>query len=363
MSAWDVIVVGGGPGGSTAAWRLARAGKKVLVLDAATFPRVKLCAGWVTKQALADLEIRPGDYPHTIQPWDAVYFGVGDSYQETRWKEPANYGIIRKEFDTFLLCRAEAAGATVREGVRVRGVEAGRDLARVDAGREIFEAPVVVGAGGHTCPVARTLGEVSDGETVVLTQESETRIGAERLRKFTPYYGLPELFPEPDFKGYAWYVTKGDFLNIGVGRFAKTPNIHDRLDALLAHLRRVQRLPREANLTPFRGHAYSVRRRAPRQIAGERFVLVGDAAGLARDFSGEGIGPAVRSACKAAEVILGWIESGRSLLEYEKAVVALYGSGEENWIGRLASRLPESVFRALGNVVWRNSWLRKFVVH
>ena len=50
-------------GGSTAAWELAKRGRRVLLLDAATFPRVKLCAGWVTKKVMADLELEPGEYP------------------------------------------------------------------------------------------------------------------------------------------------------------------------------------------------------------------------------------------------------------------------------------------------------------
>ncbi len=57
--AFDLIVVGGGPGGSTAAWRLAKRGLRPLVLDAAVFPRVKICAGWVTHEALRDLDIDP----------------------------------------------------------------------------------------------------------------------------------------------------------------------------------------------------------------------------------------------------------------------------------------------------------------
>ena len=74
MAAHDAIVVGGGPGGSTAAWRLAVAGLRPLVLDAAVFPRVKICAGWVTPTALADLDIDPDKYPLTIQAFSSCAF-------------------------------------------------------------------------------------------------------------------------------------------------------------------------------------------------------------------------------------------------------------------------------------------------
>src|SRR3989304_4401674 len=97
MPAHDVIVVGGGPGGSTVAWRLAAAGLRPLVLDAAVFPRVKLCAGWVTPQALADLEIDPEKYPLTIQPFSACALAFEGGRDQTRWDRPARYGIIRRE--------------------------------------------------------------------------------------------------------------------------------------------------------------------------------------------------------------------------------------------------------------------------
>src|SRR6266850_6726166 len=122
MAAHDVIVVGGGPGGSTAAWRLARAGLRPLLLEAATFPRVKICAGWVTPEALADVEVDPDKYPLTIQPFTACRFGFDGKIHETRWRRPASYGIVRSEFDHHLLDRARVAGADVREGARVTAV-------------------------------------------------------------------------------------------------------------------------------------------------------------------------------------------------------------------------------------------------
>jgi geranylgeranyl reductase family protein len=299
----DVLVVGGGPAGSTVAWQLARAGRRVAVVDAATFPRVKLCAGWVTREVLADLELDPAAYPHTIQPFSAVTVALDEAEHETRWDHVAGWGIVRAEFDTHLLRRAAAAGAEVREGVRARAVREVTDGVEVDTDGGPIRAAFVVGAGGHGCPVARALGAPPSDEDVVVTQESETRVGAERLRTLTPRPGTPELIAEPDFRGYGWYFTKGDFLNVGVGALGGTP-IRRRLERMVARLRASGRLPADVLLTPFKGHAYAIRRDRARRPSGARFVLVGDAAGLARDVSGEGIGPAVRSARIAADVLL-----------------------------------------------------------
>jgi geranylgeranyl reductase family protein len=352
MSQVDVIIVGGGPAGSTAAWRLARAGAKVAVLDAASFPRVKLCAGWVTHSVLADLELDPGAYPHTIQPFSCVSLAVGEAEHETRWPHVASYGIVRAEFDAFLLRRAATAGATVYEGARVRGVrESGAGVeVESDAGR--FAADVVIGAGGHGCPVARAFGTVDDHEDVVVTQESETRIGVERLRTLTPHHGSPELIAEPDFHGYGWYFSKGDFLNVGVGALGGLP-IRRRLERMLARLRERGRLPDDLALTPFRGHAYAVRRGRPRRLAGARFALVGDAAGLARDVSGEGIGPAVRSGVLAAESIL----AGDPASHAER-VASSFGAPPAV-LARLARLLPELLIVASARLACTRPRLRR----
>jgi geranylgeranyl reductase family protein len=359
----EVIIVGGGPGGSTAAWRLARAGLRPLLLDAAVFPRVKVCAGWVTPEAMADVDVDPEKYPLTIQAFSACRFQFEGARHETRWRTPASYGIVRREFDHYLLDRARAAGTDVRDGARVTAVSREAHGIRVVSERGVFEAAVVIGAGGHNCPVARAFGEVSGREEVVVAQESETRLPSDRVEALGALFEAPELYVERDLAGYGWYFPKADVLNIGIGCVAGPhADLPGRRDALVHALRASGRLPADFPLSPFRGHAYVVRRRAPRRLAGDGFCLVGDAAGLARDLSGEGIGPAIRSGLLAAEAVEAHLRRGTRLQSYASEIVRRYGSGEAGWLARQLAKLPDACARMLVRAALRTSATRRHVV-
>ena len=307
----DVLVIGGGPGGSTAAWDLARKGVDVLLLDGADFPRVKLCAGWITPQILEALELDPEAYPNTISAFTSAILWVGDQPYRTDYNRPVSYGIIRAEFDHYLLNRARETGARfVNEDVKTVANEAEGFTVTTRAGNT-FRAPLAIGAGGSKDPIRRKLTEHSAEERMVVTLESETEVGADTIQAHTPYYEVPELFLEPDFKGYAWYFTKGDFLNIGIGRLGD-PRIRDHHPRFMDKLRDIGRLTPdlEERLTKFKGHPYKVYDHVPNQAHGDRFLLVGDAAGLARHYSGEGIRPAVESARDAAETARSALDRG-----------------------------------------------------
>src|SRR5207237_7619760 len=191
-------------------------------------------------------------------------------------------------------------------------------------------------------------GDVSLREEVVVAQESETRLPAGRLAGLQHLMGAPELYVEPDLRGYGWYFPKGDFINVGIGcTRGADGSLPRRREALLAALHASGRLPADLPLEPFRGHAYAVRRQAPRRLSGARFCLVGDAAGLARDLSGEGIGPAIRSGLLAAEAVEAHLRRGASLESYGTEIVRRYGSGEPGQLGRQLAKLPADSARVM----------------
>ena len=165
MKRYDVVIVGGGPAGSAAGWRLVAAGLKVLVLDKKTFPRDKLCAGWITPPVLDELQIDAADYrsARILQPITGFLTGLISGNQVlTTYDEPASYGIRRCEFDDYLLqhSRAETLlGTPLQSFARSDGLWT--------INNEI-QTPLLIGAGGHFCPVGRSLGSRVPSCSVIL---------------------------------------------------------------------------------------------------------------------------------------------------------------------------------------------------
>lgn len=353
---WDAIIVGAGPGGSTVAWDLARRGRRALLLEAAKLPRQKPCAGWITPEVLQGLELRPQDYPRTIQPLSSASLHFRGRHLATQFDGVASWAIVRSEFDEFLARRAEAAGAVLRDDSTVRSITRAAGGVVVEIDGERHEAPVIVGAGGSRCPVARQFAAAPEGVELIAV-ESETRIGEAALRRLTPHHGSAELFVEDDFGGYGWYVTKGDFLNFGIGRFAdRTPSFRAVRERFLALLRGMGRLPSE--VAPLRGHSYRVWDEVPRARGGDGFLLVGDAAGCATRWAGEGIRPAVETARMAAQVIA----EGDPPARYAALTDEKYGAPKATWIDSLLARTPRKLLHWIGAQACTRAPLRRKLV-
>lgn len=299
MEHYDILIVGGGPAGSSCAKRLCQAGFDVLVLDKAAFPRDKVCAGWITPAVLDCLELDPAEYGQgrVLQPITAFRVGRwGGPMVEIEYGKPVSYGIRRCQFDHYLLSRC---GAKLQLGEPVRSViRDGRDWVVNDR----YRAPMLVGAGGHFCPVAQRL--VSGDEAwraVVAAQEIEFLLSDEQQTECRIEGRRPELYFCRDLAGYGWCFRKGPHLNVGLGREDRQ-RLPEHVSAFCEYLQKQGRIPR--NLPgKFHGHAYLLYQHSPRQPVHDHALLIGDAAGLAYTESGEGIRPAIESGLLAAETI------------------------------------------------------------
>lgn len=326
MEAADVLIIGGGPAGSSCAWKLRQSGADVMVLDKAQFPRHKVCAGWITPPIVDDLHLDVSDYQsrHVMQPITRFLTGlIGGGEIETAYGQTVSYGIRRCEFDDYLLRRS---GARLTLGESFHTVHRdGADWVVNDR----FRAPLIVGAGGHFCPVARHLKSVRhpssvhsgrEDETpaepqsttlapqtppelpVVLAQEVEFEMTTEQQSGCSVLGDRPELFFCPDLKGYGWVFRKGNFLNVGLGREGEehlSTHVTQFVEFLRGRGKVMFPLPGK-----FQGHAYHLRTELPRPRHEPGILLIGDAVGLADRQSGEGIRPAIESGLLCAASII-----------------------------------------------------------
>lgn len=364
MDECDVAIVGGGPAGSSCAWRLRQSGLDAVVLDRARFPRDKVCAGWITPAVVDELELDVDEYRRgrVFQPITGFRTSVlGGGEVVTDYGRPVSYGIRRCEFDHYLL---ERSGARLSTGTPLRSLR--RDGQRWIVNEEL-SAPLLVGAGGHFCPVARQTTEETPGqEEVVLAQEIEFELSSDQRRECAVEEQVPELFFCSDLRGYAWVFRKGNFLNVGLGREGES--------RLASHVEEFCRFLRERgrigwNIAErFHGHAYRLYRGARRRVLHDRLLLIGDAAGLAYPQSGEGIRPAVESGLLAAQAIVEMAPDrwGELSGEVEQRLAARFGRpGPAHGQGLLPAAWRQCAARALISNRWftRRILIEKWFLH
>ncbi|WP_309044755.1 NAD(P)/FAD-dependent oxidoreductase [Marinobacter sediminicola] len=357
METYDLIIVGGGPAGSTLAKALENSGKRILLVDKQDFPRDKTCAGWVTPAVIEALDIDLIEYGNarTLQPIRRFRIGMmGQPAVENDHGSTISYGIRRCEFDDYLLARTSVPKQL---GTPVKSIVRNDDYWLIN---NTFSAPLLVGAGGHFCPVAKLIGDGPGGhETVVAAKEIEFEMTPEQAKACKARGDTPELWFCKDLKGYAWVFRKGNFLNIGLGRednHKLTEHLQDFVESMKAAGRIPSDLPGR-----FKGHAYLLYDHAARALVDDGLLLIGDAAGLAYTQSGEGIRPAIESALLAADVIRDAQDfSAASLQAYGDAIAARFG--HRGSVTEEGFQVPDWIKMPLAGTLMRSHWFTRRVV-
>lgn len=355
---WDVVVVGAGPAGASAAHAAACTGRRVLLLEKAQLPRYKTCGGGIIGPSRDSLP--PGFELPLRDRVHAVTFSLNGRLTRTRRSKNMLFGLInRPEFDAGLVESAKDAGATVRTGVTVSRVEQHgaevpdrRTVAVVLGDGEVVLARAVVGADGSAGRIGAHVGVKLD--QVDLGLEAEIPV-PEPVAEDWAGRVLIDWGPIPG--SYGWVFPKGDTLTVGVisarGEGAATKRY---LEDFIGRLGL-------AGFEPSISSGHLTRCRADDSpLSRGRVLVCGDAAGLLEPWTREGISFALRSGRLAGE----WavrvaeahdaVDARRQALNYAFAIKA--GLGVEMGVGRrmlsVFSRRPGLLHAAITG--FRPAW-------
>lgn len=338
---WDALVVGAGPAGCAAAYDLAAAGWRVLLVDTAAFPRPKACAGGLTRKALRALR-----YPldPVVRRWVAsMVLEKGEESAITVGRKAAVCAMtVRAELDAFCLERTIERGARFERVARVLGLEgdggSGGVTLRFEGGREI-QARYVIGADGVHSQMRR----------LVMTRQGPAGWfrRAFAVEANVAYRDGEEAIPltfdfAPVRGGYGWVFPRDTHVNVGLyveecarGSLEDERGVPPGSPVNVAALERyiAARCGPERTMSRPVGQFLGLGAENYRPTMGSRAFLAGDAAGFVDPLTGEGIYGAIRSGqVAAAAVDAGLCAEQHGLpgaaaagLAYEAAVAPLHG--------------------------------------
>ena len=304
---FDVIVIGAGPAGATAAFTLAKSSIPTLLIEKQKLPRHKTCGGGITHKVATALEVDISSVvERTITSFVLTYKMRHPRLIHSL--EPLVHMVRRSEFDNLLTMTAVNAGAQLMDDIKVVSLSTENGY-KVSVGRDTFTSDFLIGADGATGITARALGLMSD-RVLLPAVEHEVEVKAQVADYWQDKMSLDLGTLRAS---YGWVFPKADHLNVGVGGFGPTGDFARHLKQYdREHLSR--RVTENIGVRNTFGYVLPLRRRdAPIQKG--RAMLVGDAAGLVEALTGEGIYYAVRSGQIAAHAI-----ATNAYLQYETQI-------------------------------------------
>jgi geranylgeranyl reductase family protein len=311
---YDLIIIGGGPSGSSAGRIAGQNGLKTLLIEKESFPRYKPCGGALSEHAISYLDF---DLPIDIIENEAYGGKVcfNDRCLESFKDYRLSIMVTRSSFDNFLLEKAKETGIDIHTAEKVLSILDREDYVEVKTNISNYRSKFVI----------ISTGALSKLKTTVRKKDKKNEYGVCIVTEVPAYdkkvidsaefhFGVSEM-------GYAWIFPHGDYYSVGIGSVAsRLPKPKQAMHNFLKDNKFNGNYQFHGHVIPCGGHK--------RNLVKGRIILSGDAAGFVDAFTGEGIAYAIRSGQIASEIVFenrGKENKDLKLKEYEKRCYSEFG--------------------------------------